>query len=196
MAGKIIPYPRPFLEIEFDRELLTDSSKGDRFVPVVLRFCGLPEKERHAQLTVTAERLFWDASNVRTNKKNDPYDHRTQYVIPYRGIEFPRYQEYHLKILARPHSHETGTIHVEMFGARGMNSSPLARACFVFDSRYNEPVVENFESFPTHGLRFLPTIRNQEERNAFNGRFPGMLALPAEGMTPVTTDEVLQPSLL
>jgi len=188
-SSKVVRYERPSLEIEFDQQALT-ASGCCRFVPVVVRLCGVPVQQ-HVMLTVMFER---------TRKKKDgvPLDdyevHPASYFLVHKGI--PGYNEFVVELLARAHSEETGTIRIKM---ESQAYNVLSEAVFCLDSRQAEPVASTLQKGSFKALRLLPRIRTAEERDALGGQYPPSAdtrEMPvAEQLTAQQRDEIGTPSL-
>ena len=156
-------YLRPYLEIEFDRDALTQSACC-RFVPIVLRLCAVPEGVMN---TVSFERVrvlgedgvYRDDYEVHPRR---PYSMRVE-----KG--FPGYQEYATHLLARPHAQETGTIHIKI---ESQSSSLLSEVVYRFDSREQEPVRATYHDGSFRGIRIVSFLRTTEERDALCGQYP------------------------
>src|SRR6266571_6283946 len=161
-SSKVVRYERPSLEIEFDQQALT-ASGCCRFVPVVVRLCGVPVQQ-HVMLTVMFER---------TRKKKDgvpldDYDvHPSSLFLVHKGI--PGYEEFVVELLARAHSEETGTIRIKM---ESSSYNVLSEAVFRLDSRQPEPVATTLQKGSFKAMRLLPRIRTNEERDALHGHYP------------------------
>lgn len=181
------PYPRPYLEIEYDRRALTQENACCRYVPVVVRLCNVPDG-------VMLHMLF-----ARVRKKDEGGSYLDDYEVNPHEIwkqqvrkDFPGYHEYHLHLLARPHSEETGSIHVKI---ESSSYSLLTEAIYRFDSRESEPVCSNMHERSFRGVRLVPFLRTPEARDALLGQYPvsmpseddplPQLAVPVATQTPV-----------
>ena len=177
-------YDRPGLELEFDQKALTKEGCC-RYVPVVLRLCGVPVQQ-HVILTVSFERVRKRAAS---GEPLDDYEPHPFYTAPARK-DFPGYYEYVLELLARAHDQETGTIQITMTSQKG---SMLSHAVFRLDSRQVEPVQAECKGFAHVGLR--PSLRRAAERDALQGRVPGSATI-AEAPAPVQMRDAVEPGQL
>ena len=162
---KPIRYDRPFLELEFDQQALTQPGCC-RFVQVVVRLCGVPTAQ-NVMLTVSFDR-------VRTRDHHGtPLDDYEQHPIhtPLVRKNFPNYEEYATELLARAHEQETGTIRISM---SSQSSSLLSQAEYRLDSRETKPVQRECKGF--RGVRLLSHIRASQERDALQGQYPAFAA--------------------
>jgi hypothetical protein len=160
---QIVRYDRPSVELEFDQASLTREGCC-RFVPVVLRICGVPE---NTMLTVMFERVRpFDEADLHT----DDYEvHPSSDKFRVRmsgGVK--GYSEYKGAFLARTHATETGTIHIKL---ESSSFNVLTEAFFRLDSRKEKPVF-TLPKGRLKAIRLLPQLRSQEEREALNGQFP------------------------
>lgn len=164
-------YPRPYLEIEYERQALTQEDVCCRYVPVVVRLCNVPEG---VMLTVLFERVRKKDQDGRdlNDYEVHPHDIWKQRVRK----DFPGYHEYHLQLLARPHREETGLIHIKI---ESPSYSLLTEACYRLDSREAEPVCSDMHDGSFRGVRLVPFLRTPEARDALLGQYPA--SAPREG---------------
>jgi hypothetical protein len=181
----VAPYPRPALEIEYDAQALSGAVQCCRFVPVVVRVCGLPPEERHARLEVYLQRF----QITPDNEHADAYEWRQRHARPAQKT-YPNYAEYQFALLARPHSEETGILQVEMFSAA---TSRLSYAKFIFDSREAAPIIETCEGFSPKQPRLISRIRSQEERDLLRGRIQAFEA--TEKLVAIESETLESPTL-
>ncbi len=169
------PYPRPFLEIEFDRQALTQGGCC-RYVPVILRICSVPER---VMLTISFERV---RKQDQDGTYLDDYDVRSLRPHLLRASkDFSGYYEYAFQMLARPHAEETGTIHLKI---ESQSYSLLSETTYRFDSREQEPVRANFHDGSFRGVRLLPFLRAAQERDALRGQYPAFVRTGDESSSP------------
>lgn len=156
-----IRYSRPCLELEFDQQALMQPGCC-RFVPVVLRLCGIPTAQK-VMLTVSFDRVR------KHDQQGMPLDDYELHPLrtPFVRKDFPGYQEYAAQLLARGHDQETGTIRIAMVSQSG---SMLSQAEYRLDSRQTKPVQRECKGFLS--TRLLTHIRSQEERDALRGQYP------------------------
>ncbi len=158
---KSIRYGRPCLELEFDQQALVQPGCC-RFVPVVLRLCGIPTAQK-VMLTVSFDRV---RKQDQQGKPLDDYElHPLKTPFVHKG--FPNYEEYAAELLARGHDQETGTIRIAMTSQSG---SILSQAEYRLDSRQTKPVQRECKGFLS--TRLLTHLRSQEERDALRGQYP------------------------
>lgn len=184
---KPVRYKRPRLEVEYDQAALT-APGCCRFVPVVLRVCGVP-LHKQVRLDVTVERL-------RVVKDGVPQDDYTERPTMLRLKQrFQEYVEGKLEVLARAHASETGTICITM-------SSPsetiLSHVVLRFESCQSKPVVEDQLGFTS--ITFVPGIRSDTERLHLHGHLPFPTAQPPSRSSTLparfdTADEAVGTSL-
>jgi hypothetical protein len=177
-------YDRPGVELEFSREALAQSGCC-RYVPIVLRLCGVPVQQP-VILTVNFERV---RKRLADGTPLDDYEPHPRYTAPVRKA-FPGYYEYALDLLARAHDQETGTIRIAMTSQSG---SMLSHAVFRLDSRQVEPVLAECKGFAHVGLR--PSLRSATERDALQGRVPGSAKI-AEAPAAVQMRDAVEPGQL
>ena len=169
-SSKVIRYERPSLEIEFSQQALTGSGCC-RYVPVVVRLCGIPEHQ-HVMLTVMFERT----RKVKDGVALDDYDmHPISHFLAQKSIA--GYQEYSVELLARAHGEETGTIRIKM---ESPAYNVLSEAVYRMDCRHAEPVASTYQKGSFKAVRILSRIRTVEERDALHGQYPSS----AESSTP------------
>jgi hypothetical protein len=163
-------YPRPSIEIEYDRAVLVGEGCC-RFVPIVLRLCGIPS-EQHVMLTVTFERVRKPAQD---GTILDDYDvHPSIGRTMPRRREFPGYYEYAVELVARAHEEETGTIRIKMESSK---YTLLSEAVYVLDSRHDAPVEHMCHKGSFKAVRMVPFVRSEEERDALQGQFPASIGV-------------------
>lgn len=159
-------YERPRLEVEYDQAALTTPGCC-RFVPVVLRVCGVP-LHKQVRLEVTVERM----RVVKDGVALDDYTERpTMLRLTQR---FQEYVEGKLELLARGHGRETGTIGITMSSPSG---TLLSHVVLRFDSRQSKPIVEDALGFTS--LTFVPSLRSDAERESLHGYLPFPPARPS-----------------
>jgi hypothetical protein len=162
-AKQMIRYERPSIELEFDQAALTREGCC-RFVPVVLRICGVPE---NTMLTVRFERVRNLAAGDGHAEDYDVHPSAENFRVRTSGNP-QGYSEYAGAFLARSHEMETGTIHVKL---ETSSFNVLAEAIFRLDSRKEQPVL-TLPKGRLKAIRFLSQLRSQEERNALLGQYP------------------------
>lgn len=170
---KPIRYNRPFLELEFDQQALTQPGCC-RFVQVVVRLCGVPAKQ-NVMLTVSFDRVR------KYDHHGTPLDDYEQHPThtPFARKNFPNYEEYATELLARAHEQETETIRISM---TSQSSSLLSQAEYRLDSREAKPIQRECKGF--RGVRLLSHIRAPQDRDALQGQYPAFVAsseMPLEG---------------
>ncbi len=187
MPTKVIRYDRPSLEIEFDQQALT-APGCCRFVPVVVRLCGIQEHQ-HAIFTVMFER-----TREKDETALDDYEvHPSSFFLVHTGV--PGYRQYQVELLARGHSKETGQIRIKM---ESQASNVLSEAIFCLDARQAQPVASTLLKGSFKALRLLPRIRSDGERDALGGQYPSSAdtrelpprvpgASPEEGSAAIST---------
>lgn len=185
MPPKHYRYARPSIEIEYDRAALSTINCCG-FVPVVLRVCGIDE---HARLMVTFERARKPQANQ--NDPNYEVHPLTSHFLAHMPEYRKDYREYHAEFLARAHSKETGSIHIQLESAA---YSILVDAWFFFDRRKESPMF-TLTKGRLQTLRFLPHLRSTEERNALHGAYPTSVtkALPGQDHAFKTQDCTMFP---
>lgn len=160
MSHKHHRYARPCVEIEYDQDALTSISCCG-FVPVVLRVCGI---DPEARLSVLFQRVRKQGVD-----QTEPYAYE---VSPRSGLYSTQstreYREYQATFFARAHPQETGTIHIQLESAVG---SLLVDVSFRFDPRQDRPLLTVAKGH-LQALRFLPTVRSAEAREALHGQYP------------------------
>lgn len=156
-------YGRPCLELEFDQQALMQQGCC-RFVPIVLRLCGIPTAQK-VRLTVSFDRV---RKHDQEGMPLDDYELHP-YNTPFIHKDFPNYEEYATQLLARGHDLETGTIRIAMTSQSG---SILSQAEFRLDSRQPKPVQRECKGFLS--TRLLTHIRSHEERDALRGQYPAV----------------------
>jgi hypothetical protein len=182
-------YERPQIEIEYNREAMV--KKGCcRFIPVVLRLCGVPHSQ-HVMLTVMFERA---RKRDREGTLLDDYEvHPSSNFLRQKGI--PGYYEYAVELLARPHDEETGTVRIKM---ESQAYNVLSEAVYVLDCRQDAPVQRSCLKGSFRAIRMVPFIRSVEERDALHGQFPasvGIREVPLPSQVSVAKQEVGMVSL-
>jgi hypothetical protein len=181
-------YARPSIEIEFFQDNLAKECCC-RFVPIVLRLCGVPA-EQSVMLTVSFERTRKYAAD---GTALDDYDvhpgvHDTMQMR--RKKQFPGYHEYAVDLLARAHREETGTIRIKM---ESWAHSVLSEAVYVLDSRHDSPVEFSCQKGSFQAVRMVPYVRSEEERDSLKGQFPaavGGISGPEQSSLPHATWEM------
>lgn len=157
-------YLRPYLEIEYDEDALTQENACCRYVPVVVRLCNVPEGVRQSVLFERVRKRDQNGSPL------DDYE-----IHPYEPWkmrahkDFPGYHEYQLQLLARPHHEETGSIHIKIESQHG---TLLSEVIYRFDSRQRTPVCTASHDGSFRGCRFVPFVRTAESRDALQGQYP------------------------
>jgi hypothetical protein len=166
MPTKIGRYVRPQIEIEYDRKALVGEGCC-RFVPVVLRLCGVPT-DQHVMLTVMFERTRKYQEGVAL----DEYDvHPRSSFLTRKG--FPGYYEYAVELLARPYSEDNGTIRIKM---ESQAYNVLSDAVYILDSRQDAPVEHTCQKGSFRAVRMVPFIRSEADRDMLQGQFPASIA--------------------
>jgi len=167
-------YERPSVELEFDQASLTREGCC-RFVPVVLRICGVAD---NTMLTVMFERV---RPLEESNQHTDDYEVHPDYGMLRVSVPgaVKGYSEYQGAFLARAHAKETGTVHIKLeSGAFNV----LTEATIRLDCRREKPVLTLVKG-KLKDIRFLPQLRSQEERDALHGHYPSSVLvkeLPAQ----------------
>ncbi len=170
-------YNRPYLELEYSHEAFV-SSGCCRYVPIVLRLCGVP-KHQNIILNVSFERM---RKRSKDGQPLDEYEVDATRLAPLR-TDFPNYCEYALELLARGHARETGTIRVSITSRA---AHLITEVVIVFDCRAAEPVWKVCKGLK--GYRLRRALRTAQERNALLGQFAGQ-ALAAQRETTARTEQ-------
>ena len=155
--------------MEFDQTALTKEGCC-RFVPVVLRICGIPE---NTLLTVVLERVRKPGEGHGQTSSYEPHPYSEGFLVR-SASQFPGYREYAGFFLARAHDKETGTIIIRL---ESSHSNVLTEATFRLDSRERQPVL-SMQKGRLKAIRFLPQLRTAEERAALAGRYPTLVYAP------------------
>lgn len=162
-TGRTI-YPRPKIEVEFDREAL-QAPGCCRFVSVVIRLCELPEK-------YTFETIHFERTRVQQPDDSSGEEYEVDPMRPwdfrYTGKKFARYHEFHVQFLVRDHPKETGLFSYKL---ESQAFTLLTEVTFVFQAGRAEPWVRG-QAKGVKDYRFLPRMRSQEERDALAGAYP------------------------
>ena len=157
-------YRRPYLEIEYDQEAFLREDVCCRYVPVVVRLCSVPED---ARLSVLFERV---RSQDQDGTYLDAYQVRPHDLWKLRkNMGIAGYHEYHLHLLARANSEETGLIHITITSAAG---TLLSEVIYRFDCCYQKPSESRLHPNSFQDIRLLPFVRTLEARDALRGQYP------------------------
>lgn len=182
-------YRRPYLEIEYDQESFLRENVCCRYVPVVVRLCSVAEDARLSVLFERVRRQDQDGTYL------DAYQVRPHELWKLRkNTDIAGYHEYHLHLLARANSEETGLIHITITSAAG---TLLSEVAYRFDCCCQEPCSSKLHPNSFQGIRLLPFVRTPEARDALHGQYPASPPLspgvPAQVSSPDQQQEISSP---
>ena len=163
------PYPRPYIEIEYDQAAL-QAEGCCRFVRAVIRVCGVPKgvmNNAHFERTRAYDKDGTPRSDYECHPSN-PYRFRKLDKKAPGDDSNGVYQEFHVELLTRSQEDETGLF---QFTMESQSYSKLTDITFCFVACLDEPVVHG-EAKGVKEYRCVPYLRTEEDRDALRGEYP------------------------